>query len=212
MPESALPPEERARVTQFNPVDLDRTVIALPLLREMQEEVARIGQMAILSPSALSEFNSAIEYREGYPGGTRAARAETVKLAKGAAELAVKASATRVARAGQETRQREERRHAELVAAIETQTVEPPLKGLPYSLARLHASVIRRLQSASDRLANGPIVRVHPKRFEVIIDLNLTHRGGRAAARQWVIDNMERAARYRHGHRQGGGAPCRNGQ
>ena len=28
MSESALPPEDRARVTQFNPLDLDRTVIA----------------------------------------------------------------------------------------------------------------------------------------------------------------------------------------
>src|SRR5918993_736015 len=166
MSESALPPEERARVTQFDPVDLDRTVIALPLLREMQEEVARIGQLAVLSPSALSEFNAAVEYPVGHPGGTRAARA------------------------GEETGPGGDGRHAELVAAIDEQTVEPPLKGLPYSLARLHASVIRRLQSASDRLANGPIVRVHPKRFEVIIDLNLTYRGGRGAARQWVLDNI----------------------
>ena len=193
MSESALPPEERARVTEFNPVDLDRTVIALPLLRLMQEEVARIGQMAVLSPTALNEFNAAVEYAPNYPGGIRAARAATVKLAQHAAELALKASAVRVDRASEETKAQEERRHADLVAAIDAQTVEPPLPKLPYSLARLHASVIRRLQSASDRLAPGPIVRVHPKRFEVIIDLNLTHRGGRPAARQWVIDNIERA-------------------
>ncbi|HKH90758.1 MAG TPA: S8 family peptidase [Gemmatimonadaceae bacterium] len=193
MSESALPPEERTRVTQFNPVDLDRTVIALPLLREMQEEVARVNQLAELLPTALDEYNAAIEYVEGFPGGTRAARAETVKLAQRAGDLALKTSAGRVARASEATKEREERRHAELEAAVKNQTVEPPLPKLPYSLARLDASVISRLQSASDRLPNGPIWRVHPKRFEVIIDLNLTHRGGRIAARQWVIDNFERA-------------------
>ena len=193
MSESALPPEDQARVKQFNPVDLDRTVIALPLLREMQEEVARIKQMAVLSPDALNEFNAAIEYAADYPGGTRAARAETVKLAQRAAELALAAFAKRVEHATDETRQREQQSHDALVAAIDAQTIEPPLPKLPYSLARLHASVIRRLQSASDRLGNGPIVRIHPKRFEIIIDLNLTHRGGRPAARQWVLDNIEHA-------------------
>ena len=76
MSESALPPEDRARVKQFNPLDLDRTVISVPLLREMKEEVARIEQMAVLSPTALALFNAAIEYATDFPGGTRAARAE----------------------------------------------------------------------------------------------------------------------------------------
>ncbi|MFL5616876.1 MAG: S8 family peptidase [Gemmatimonadaceae bacterium] len=193
MPESALPPEERARVKQFNPLDLDRTVIAVPLLREMKEEVARIEQMAILSPAALAKFNAAIEYATDFPGGVRAARAESQRLATSAADAAVKASAARVRVATDETRAREERRHADLVAAVAELTIEPPLPRLPYSLARLHASIIRRMQSANDRMPIGPIERIHPKRFEIIIDLNLTHRGGRAAARQWVLDNIERA-------------------
>ena len=193
MSESALPPEERARVLQFNPLDLDRTVIAVPLLREMKEEVARIEQMAILSPSALAQFNAAIEYPSDYPGGAKAARTEAQALAKVAAEAAVKASEARVAQATPETKAREERRHAELLAGVAELTIEPPLPRFPYSLARLHSSIIRRMQSASDRLPIGPIERIHPKRFEIIIDLNLTHRSGRAAARQWVIDNIDRA-------------------
>src|SRR5687767_378116 len=202
MSESALPPEERARVTQFNPLDLDRTVIAVPLLREMKEEVARIEQMAVLDPTSLGQFNAAIEYATDFPGGTRAARAETQRLADSAAEAAKNASAMRVSRAAEdvqasrgteETLAREQRRHDELLAGIAELTVEPPLPRLPFSLARLHASLIRRMQSASDRLPIGPIERIHPKRFEIIIDLNLTHRGGRPAARQWVIDNIERA-------------------
>jgi serine protease AprX len=195
MSESALPPEERARVTQFNPLDLDRTVIAVPLLREMKEEVARIEQMAVLDPTSLGQFNAAIEYATDFPGGTRAARPEAQRLAQTAADVAVTASLTRVARATDETRAREERRHAELLAAIAELTIEPPLPRLPFSLARLHSSIIRRMISANDRLPIGPIERIHPKRFEVIIDLNLTHRGGRAAARQWVIDNIEVAKR-----------------
>jgi hypothetical protein len=39
----------------------------------------------------------------------------------------------------------------------------------------------------------APIARVLPKRFEVIIDLNLEHPEGREAARQWVLDNIARA-------------------
>jgi subtilisin family serine protease len=193
MSDSALPPEHRARVEQFNPLDLDRTVISVPLLREMKEEVARIEQLAILSPTALALFNAAVEYATDFPGGIRAARAEALRLAKSAADAAVKASAARVEHATDDAKAREERSHAELLAAVAELTIEPPMKGLPYSLARLHSSVIRRLMSANDRLPIGPIERIHPKRFEIIIDLNLTHRGGRAAARQWVIDNIERA-------------------
>ena len=207
MSESAQPPEERARVVQFNPLDLDRTVIAVPLLREMKEEVARIEQMAILSPTALAEFNAAIEYASDFPGGVKAARALAQQFATSAAEAAVKASERRVAAAkasdSAEAAKREEGRHAELLKAVDELTVEPPLPRIPYSLARLHASIIRRMQSANDRMLIGPIERIHPKRFEIIIDLNLTHRGGRAEARKWVIDNIDEAKR-RAGVRDGG--------
>jgi hypothetical protein len=203
MSESAQPPEERARVVQFNPLDLDRTVIAVPLLREMKEDVARIEQMAILSPTALAEFNAAIEYASDFPGGVKAARALAQQFATSAAEAAVKASEKRVASAGPETKEREERRHAELLAGVAELTIEPPLPRIPYSLARLHASIIRRMQSANDRMLVGPIERIHPKRFEIIIDLNLTHRNGRAAAREWVIANIDEAKRLA-GVRDGG--------
>src|SRR5919112_1987931 len=129
MSESAQPPEERARVKQFNPLDLDRTVISVPLLREMKEEVARIEQMAILSPTALALYNAAIEYATDFPGGLRAARAEALRLAKGGADAAVKASEARVARATGDTKAREERSHAELLTAVAELVIEPPLKG-----------------------------------------------------------------------------------
>ena len=68
-----------------------------------------------------------------------------------------------------------------------------------YSFALLHAAIIRRLLAANERLASPekpgtePIQRIHPKRFEIIIDLNLEYPGGREAARQWVLNNIENA-------------------
>ena len=193
MPDSALPPEDQARVKQFTPIDLDRTVIAVPLLREMQEDFERIEQLATVAPAASKEFNAAIEYRRDYPGGLDAARAATEKLLADAAARALATAKDRVARATDDAKTAEKRRLADLTKAIKDQAIEPLLLGQPYSLARLHAAVIRRAVAASERMEPGPIAHVHPKRFEIIIDLNLTHRGGRAAARQWVIDNIERA-------------------
>ena len=122
MSESAQPPEQRARVVQFNPLDLDRTVIAVPLLREMKQEVERIEQMAILSPTALEQFNAAIEYASDFPGGVKAARTMAQEFAKSAAEAAVKASEKRVAAAkasdSAEAAKREEERHVELLKAV----------------------------------------------------------------------------------------------
>ena len=192
MSESALPPEERARVKQFNPVDLDRTVIAVPLLQEMKKDFERIELLKSVAPHALEEFNAGIEYRVAYPEGLEAAREAVQELMKAAAEKARASSEQRLARARPEHKEREQRRHDALLDAIEEQSIEPLLGKWPYSLARLHSSVIRRMMAANSR-AGSPIEYIHPKRFEIIIDLNVAHRGGRAGARQWVVDNIERA-------------------
>jgi subtilisin family serine protease len=193
MSESALPPEERARVKQFDPIDLDRTIIAVPLLRAMKEDFARIEQMDSVIPKASEEYNAAIEYTPDFPGGARTARKEALRLMELAAARAIASSLDRVARASTESKAREDARHAALLDAVAKQTIEPPLKGQPYSLARLHASVIRRMMVANARTPEKPIAHIHPQRFELIVDLNLKHRNGRLAARQWVIDNIERA-------------------
>ena len=39
---SSVPPVEQQRVKTFDPLVLDRTVIALPLLRDMQADLERI--------------------------------------------------------------------------------------------------------------------------------------------------------------------------
>jgi hypothetical protein len=195
MPPSTTPPDR-----PFTSTDLDRTIIALPLLRDMQADLERIDQLLKIVPDAVEKFNAAVEYNANYQGGVRAAYEKTLELLKVATEKARAAAVQSVAHATGEARGLAERGLAELDAAIAEQTIEPPLPDLPYSLARFHASVIRRMQNANDRLrspdsanATEPICAIHPRRFEVIIDLNLEHPGGRTAAREWVLANIPRA-------------------
>jgi len=92
-----------------------------------------------------------------------------------------------------------EKRHAALQEAIGKQTIGPLESKTAYSFAFLHAAIIRRLLAANERLASPknpgaePIRRIYPKRFEIIIDLNLEYPDGREAARQWVLDHIEPA-------------------
>ena len=50
MPPSSLPPEEQGKVKPFDPLVLDRTVIAIPLLKEMEEDFDLIDQVKALTP------------------------------------------------------------------------------------------------------------------------------------------------------------------
>jgi serine protease AprX len=196
---SSVPPEEQRRVKTFDPVVLDRTVIALPLLKAMQEDLERIDFIIRNYPNAIKNFNAAIEFNPEYPGGIAAASAALETMIKDAAERAVQASKSRLAQVHDATRSVQEARHNALVAATQpgVQVLGEFVEGLPYRFAELHAAVIHRLMAANDRLLKGreplpqPIVRVHPSRFEIIIDVNLEHPEGREAARQWVINNIE---------------------
>ncbi len=92
-----------------------------------------------------------------------------------------------------------QKRDDALLEAIKGQTIGPLQPKSAYSFALLHAAIIRRLLAANERLASPekpdaqPIQRIHPKRFEIIIDLNLEYPGGREAARQWVLNHIENA-------------------
>jgi subtilisin family serine protease len=197
---SSLPPEGQLEVKQFQPVDLDRTIIALPLLRDMKADLERIDQLLKIVPDAVDKFNAAVEYNANYPGGVPAAYRKALELLATAADKARVAARQAIDHATGEALQHAQARLDELEKAIAEQTIEPPLKNLPYSLARLHASIIRRIQNANDRLRSDdpfnstePICAIHPRRFEVIIDLNLEHPGGRTAAREWVLTHIEQA-------------------
>lgn len=198
---SSLPPEDQLSVKQFQPVDLDRTIIALPLLRDMKADLARIDQLLKIVPDAVDRFNAAIEYNTNYPGGIPAAYQKAQELLKESTVKALVAAKQAIQHVTGEALQRSQQRLDGLQQAIAEQTIEAPLPNdLPYSLARLHTSVIKRLQNANDRLRSSvdlsstePICAVHPKRFEVIIDLNLEHPGGLSAAREWVLTHIAQA-------------------
>lgn len=197
MSSSSVPPEQQPKVKPFDPLVLDRTVIALPLLKEMQEDLDRVDLIKERFPDAVSQFNAAIEYDPAFPGGLEAAYGRFVEMLKTSAERALSVSEQRLAQASDESRPLQEKRHDELEDAIEKQTIGPELPWPTYRFAQLHASVIRRLLAESERLASSseptPIARIHPARFEIIIDLNLEHPQGREAARQWVIKHIDAA-------------------
>jgi serine protease AprX len=188
------PPEEQPSVKPFDPLVLDRTVIAIPLLEQMKEDLDAIREITQRYPDAPREFNAAIQYNPSFPQGLPAARQRTTEMARQAADDALRIFARRRDRAAGDARVIADRRLAALAEAAQAQVIGPPLPDLPVSFARLHAAVIRRLLAANER-EPGPrlIVRIHPNRFEVIIDLNLEHPDGRAVARAWVLKNIDEA-------------------
>ena len=189
--------EEHLKVKQFNPLVLDRTVIALPLLRAMQEDVDTINAIMKDHPEAVVEFNTAIEYNVGFPGGAEAARQAVQEMAGRAATQASKMSAAQGERAPEALRERMEKRHQAMIEAIAVQTIAPLVPGSHYGFARLHAAVVRRILNENEREGSvgrpQPITRLGPARFDVIVDLNLEHPRGREAARRWVVDHIEPA-------------------
>ncbi len=197
MPASDHPPEDQPKVRSFDPLVMDRTVIAVPLLEQMREDLDLIASVEETHPTASREFNAGIMFNSDFPGGAEAARKRVIELAEKAQELALRSSEKRLAASPQEMREVQKKRAADLKEAVAKQAIAPLEKEGSYSLAFLHAAIIRRLVEMNERLAatkeTPPIVRIYPERFEIIIDLNLEYPGGREKARQWVLDNIERA-------------------
>ncbi len=199
MPTFSTPPEEQPRVDPFDPLVLDRTVIAVPLLKAMEKECRLINDFKAVHPELLKEFNTAIEYNPYYDGGIQAAVRRARELLELAAGKALTASERRVRSSPEKLREFEQKRHADLAAAIQDQVIGPPLPDSHHGPGRLHASVIRRLANASAELVDddagveAPIRRIFPTRFEVIIDLNLEYPRGREGARAWVFEHIEAA-------------------
>ena len=102
MPPSSLPPEEQGKVKPFDPLVLDRTVIAVPLLKKMQEDFELIEVVKEFHPGEVLEFNAAIELNPEFPEGATAARKK--------AEAALASYASRVAGTEEESKERSLRR------------------------------------------------------------------------------------------------------
>jgi serine protease AprX len=192
MADASLPPEGQARVRPFDPLVLDKTIIALPLLELMQEDFARINAILKDHPEA-GTFNTAIQYNDAFFGGLEGAWHEVQRIAGDAAKRTATVVQAQMAQVPPEIRPRYERRVRSLESSIAMPAIGRPLEGHTYGFAKLDAAVVRRLMAANKRLAVPPVLQLGPTRFEIIIDLNLEHPGGRAAARQWVIDHIDAA-------------------
>jgi len=194
MSDASLPPEGQARVRPFDPLVLDKTIIAIPLLEQMQEDFERIDKILKDHPEA-GTFNTAIRYNAAFSGGLEGAWHEVQRIAADAAKRTLTVVQTQMAQVPSEIRPRYERRVRSLEASIVTPAIERPLQDHTYGFAKLDAGVVRRVMAANNRLKVPPILQFGPTRFEIIIDLNLEHPGGRVAARQWVIDHIDDAKR-----------------
>src|SRR5687768_2115605 len=147
MTPSSQPPETQARVKTFDPLELDRSVIAIPLLRQMEEELRGIEAFRVAHPFPEDgEFNTLIEYNRDFDGTPEEMRELVVKMAEEAAAKALEVSkrrvedskeaapgGARVSRASLRNRAdiygniflMEQRRHKDLEEAVRVQKIGP---------------------------------------------------------------------------------------
>lgn len=195
-----VPPGETGPVKAFDPLVLDKTVIALPLLDEMRKEhEALVGAGLLpkdprpapgLVPTLREGFDTVIFLRPDYPGEAGAARGRVAALLEKAAQLP-RVNAT-------------------------SQVLEAPSDiGLSrdHLFARLDRKVRREMLALDEQaaLTTPPepraIAFIWPTLYELIIDLNLEYPGGqpktrpsegeydagRKGAREWVKDHIDLA-------------------
>ena len=156
----------------FDPATLDRAVIAIPLLKAIDGETEVIKWALEKQPVLLEQYNFGVIYDPAFPNTRGGAHRQAVQLMKAAQE--------RTGDTAPDLR-------------IEAPQNDPDI-GL-YSYARLRSRIVRKMLALNADLDPAPIKQIMPTLFEVIIDLNLDHPGGREAARQWVVQNIEEAKR-----------------
>lgn len=127
----------------FDPATLARSVIALPLIEQINLESEVTAQLAILYPKIRAKHNSAVFLHPAFPGGADAALA-AVRKDLLAAEKKLNPGSTQ---------------------AIDAP--DPKIDG-QVAFATLEGPVIRFLQAKS-----AAVERIWPTRFEVTIDINL---------------------------------------
>ena len=165
MADEKLSPEPPTSAAPFDPLLLDKSVIAIPLLREFEtEKSAETGVLAearaTLEPGA-GELVVALELNPYFTGGIAASRA--------AAEALLAAVNAEVAFPAQTSRFRD-----------------------GYVFARIPGSLVAEIgkaNRAAEKNRQRPLLHVwppFPKVYAVIIDLNLEAVRGRERARRWV--------------------------
>ena len=147
MPDNT-PQVPRRRSNGFDPKILARSVIAIPLLEQIETEQSVMEEFKKKHPELLKDHNCALYYKEGFPGGPRAAFKQALKLLE----------------------------EAKKEAGVDSgQSIDAPLKGAykNVSPAKLDGRVTRLLL-ALDRDAEQQVIdAIWPRRHQVIIDINL---------------------------------------
>jgi hypothetical protein len=174
------PPLER-----FDPLTLDHTIIAIPLLKQIEEEKSLTERVRRNHPKEAAEFNAVILLPRKSAAGKQDVRKAVQDLIDEALNYTNRLSEASRAKT----------------------KLGPKVPAVNGYFAWLEARTIRRiLTRQSVLLARGehvPLVveRILPSRFEIIIDLNLEFLGGRNEARQWVDRAITEALRDRGGRR-----------
>jgi subtilisin family serine protease len=149
MPDPIHSPLDRVPAP-FDPKDLRRSTIAVPLWNAIEQELAQTDLFLKQFPDVLKDHNAAVFHRKEFPGGLDESRRITLeRLQEAVAELKETA----------------------------TQTIDPydPKTGLPeeISLAKLDGRVIRELLALDRGEIEPAIERIWPSLFDVTIDVNL---------------------------------------
>jgi serine protease AprX len=161
---------EEPPVERFDPITLDRTIIAIPLLRQIEDEKSLTEKVRREYPKEATEFNAVILLPRKSAAGKEQVREAVQKVIDEAMTISKGLS---------------EASHAKT-------KLGPKVPGINGYFAWLEARIIRRILTfQSVRLSRAehvPLVieRILPSRFQIIIDLNLEFLGGRNDAREWV--------------------------
>lgn len=141
------PPRFERKPQPFNPATLARSVIALPLLEQIEAELAITAMIEKDHPDIHDAHNAAIFLRPDFPGGySKALRAVLQRAADAASRLGIA-----------------EPKISKPDASISTAV----------ALARIDGAVIRQLLRMDAADPSPAIERIWPERYEVIIDINL---------------------------------------
>lgn len=207
MPQFDAPPEQRASTQPFDPLVLDRTIIAIPLLKAMQEELNLIDTVLKWRREIAERYNTAVKLNTDYPGGPDEAYKEVLRIASLAVDEFSAVLRKRIERISNnpaaDTQELDRvKQRLELAEALDRNRIFDQWEKInneSYTFALIDAGIVNRMITKHDMLRSGedpqtsPIAWILPHRFEVVIDLNLEHPNGREQARRWVLENLETA-------------------
>ncbi|HEV7927557.1 MAG TPA: S8 family peptidase [Verrucomicrobiae bacterium] len=170
---------------------MDRAVIAIPLLEQMKPDLELIDKVSREHPGIVQKFNAALRLNPEYQGGIESAMSRAQSMVQLAISRTRESLNRRLGRTPAESRQDIEKIIAEFEACVVNPTLESASSGSSFALVNLHAAVVQRLEALNSAEPEPcPIAKILPRRFEVLIDVNLEFLGGRDAARDWISKSV----------------------